>query len=273
MQVDQALITAYEQSLTLRGRGRRTVEKYGRTMTQFAQWQRALTTPDALDEADALAAWINEGRRGGLAAGTVRQRLAIARSWLDWRGLDRGPLADYKLPPLPQPSPHPLPDGVAAVRKMLAAARTTASRHAIALGGLAGLRVSETIALTREDVEQRGGATVLNIRGKGERRRIVPVSGELAVLLEEMPATGRLVPLSNTGARVAITRTADEAGVTGSTGAGVSSHDLRATFATEVYERTRDVILVQRLLGHASVTTTQVYISSSITEAQMAVEF
>lgn len=273
MQVTAPLVSAFEHSLTLRGRGRHTAEKYARTMLQFSQWQDATPDPDAVDEADALAAWINTGRHGGLAAGTVRQRLAIARSWLDWRGLDRGPLTDYKLPPLPQPTPHPLPDGIAAVRKMIAAARTDASRHAIALGGLAGLRVSETVALTREDVQTRGGNTVLTICGKGERHRVVPVSAELSEYLEQMPATGLLVPLSNTGARVAITRTADEAGVLGSTGAGVSSHDLRATFATEVYEKTRDIILVQRLLGHASVTTTQVYVGTSVSEAQMAVEF
>lgn len=270
MQVTSALTAAFEQSLTLRGRSRRTAEKYARTMELFAQWQ---ATRGDIDEADALAEWINIGRRAGLSPGTIRQRLATGRSWLDWRGLDRGPLTDYKVPPLPQAEPHPLPGGIVDVRRMLDAASTDQSRHAVALGGLAGLRVAETLTLTRDDVQARRGATVLVVRGKGERRREVPVSGELLRYLDEMPAAGRLVPMSNSGARRAITRAAEEAGVSGSTGDGVSSHDLRATFATAVYERTRDIVLVQRLLGHSSVTTTQLYVSTSHEARVAAVEF
>lgn len=153
---------------------------------------------------------------------------------------------------------------------MIDKAATEQAMFAVALGGLAGLRVSETISLTRDDVL---GTGELRVKGKGEKTRRIPISSELARYLDKMPASGRLVAMSNAGARKAITTAAVNAGVTGHDGGVVSSHDLRATFATALYRATRDIVLVQRLLGHSDVKTTQVYVGTDETASRAAVEF
>lgn len=273
MNITPELVDKFEGSLRLHGRSSQTAAKYGRTISSFAAWRTGRPTgPVSTD----LAQWLADDR-DRLGAGTIRQRLATARSFCEFAQADSGPLAKYKVPPLPAPRPHPLPGGVPDGRRMIAASTTAPQRHAVALGLLAGLRVQEIVSVTRDAIRTRhhGGEryTVLVVRGKGGKEREIPVSSELAGLLAEMPATGPLVPLSNVGARRTITRAAALAGVTGSEGDPVSSHDLRATFATAVYHETRDILLVQRLLGHASVTTTQVYIESLVGEFRSAVEF
>ncbi|MGA8995732.1 MAG: site-specific tyrosine recombinase XerD [Nocardioidaceae bacterium] len=115
-------------------------------------------------------------------------------------------------------------------------------------------------------------ATVL-LRGKGGKQRIVPVgsfarqavAAYLAVGRPEVAAPGRGGPalflnarggrLSRQSAWTVLTRAADRAGVT----AEVSPHTLRHSFATHLLDGGADVRVVQELLGHASVTTTQVY--------------
>lgn len=262
-------VNDFERSLDLRGRGTKTIAVYARAMHAFFVDQELPVPAEQL--ADELAGWIAAARRRGLAPATLRQRLAIARSFVAFAGVERGPLGDLRLPTIADPVPHPLPGGMVAARKMIDAAVEPTSRLAIALGALAGLRVAETLAVTAENIDRVRGELV--VTGKGEKTRRIPISAELAAHLADAPRSGRLVPMSNSGARRAITRTAELACVRGADGGAVSSHDLRATFGTEVYARTKDIVLVQRLLGHSSVTTTQVYIGVGTEQAKAAVEF
>ena len=78
-----------------------------------------------------------------------------------------------------------------------------------------------------------------------------------------------LIPLEDRNARALVTSIGARAGIKGP----VSSHDLRATFATELYNKTHNIRLVQTLLGHASVTTTQAYLGIDMHEGVKAVEF
>lgn len=269
MNLSESTVLKFEESLALRGRSRGTVAKYGsiiRDFTGYAQGRRAA------DPATSLARWIGEGRATHSAA-TVRLRLAAGRAFLDYLGVDRGPLADYKAPPLPEAEPHPLPHGIDDVRRMLTAAPTPALRRVIALGGLAGCRISESTSLERRHIVLRSGKRHLAIRGKGGRLRYVPISAELDAELATAPESGRMAALSDAGARHGITRVARAAGVRGHDGGEVSSHDLRATFASEVYARTGDLLLVSRLLGHANLNTTKVYLRRDTAKAEQAVEF
>lgn len=254
----------WEKSLVARGRSRVTAKKYAALLAEFHDSQSG---QGAL--ADQLADWITRSRECGQAAATIRLKLAAARSYSKWRG---EPMGEYKAPPLPPASPHPLPGGIADVERMLAM-ESGAGRAAVALGALAGLRVQESISVTRDSVRIINGRKFLVVKGKGDKVRNVPVSSRLNLELELMPYSGRLVPLSNSGARAAITRIARKAKVTGHDGEDVSSHDLRATFASAVYEKTKDIRLVQILLGHASILTTQVYIKIKDDAAALGVEF
>lgn len=139
-----------------------------------------------------------------------------------------------------------------------------------------GARISEAVGLDVDDIAEPASAeepgTVL-LRGKGSKERIVPVgrfAGEaLAAYLvrgrPELTAAGKGTPalflnsrggrLSRQSAWTVITRAAERAGVT----AEVSPHTMRHSFATHLLEGGADVRVVQELLGHASVTTTQIY--------------
>jgi integrase/recombinase XerD len=134
-----------------------------------------------------------------------------------------------------------------------------------------GARISEAVGLDLDDLDL-GEGTVL-LRGKGSKERIVPVGSYARAAVEAylvrgraaLSAVGRGVPamflnarggrLSRQSAWAVLARAADRAGVT----AEVSPHTLRHSFATHLLDGGADVRVVQELLGHASVTTTQVY--------------
>jgi integrase/recombinase XerD len=145
-----------------------------------------------------------------------------------------------------------------------------------------GARISEAVGLDVDDLELAGEAqeagepgTAL-LRGKGGKQRVVPVGSyasaaveaylvrgrpELAVVSTGPGAGGALFlnarggRLSRQSAWTVLVRAAERAGVT----AEVSPHTLRHSFATHLLDGGADVRVVQELLGHASVTTTQVY--------------
>ena len=134
-----------------------------------------------------------------------------------------------------------------------------------------GARISEAVGLDRDDVD--APARTVLLRGKGGKQRLVPVGRPALATLDaylvrgrpEFAARGRGIPavfLNSRGARLsrqsawAVLR--DAAARTGIT-AAVSPHTLRHSFATHLLEGGADVRVVQELLGHASVTTTQVY--------------
>ena len=134
-----------------------------------------------------------------------------------------------------------------------------------------GARISEAVGLDVDDLDLEQGSVLL--RGKGSKERIVPVGSYAAeavraYLVGGRPAlsgVGRGVPamflnarggrLSRQSAWSVLAKVAERAGVT----ADVSPHTLRHSFATHLLDGGADVRVVQELLGHASVTTTQVY--------------
>jgi integrase/recombinase XerD len=134
-----------------------------------------------------------------------------------------------------------------------------------------GARISEAVGLDLDDLDLEDGTVLL--RGKGGKQRIVPVGSYAREAVEtyvvrarpELSGVGRGLPalflnarggrLSRQSAWAVLAKAAERAGVT----ADVSPHTLRHSFATHLLDGGADVRVVQELLGHASVTTTQVY--------------
>ena len=191
------------------------------------------------------------------------------------------PAAGVK-PPTPAkrlPKALPLAD-VEAILEAAGAPGTTLSLRDRALLEVlygTGARISEAVGLDVDDLELADGAmggTVL-LRGKGGKERIVPIGSYArdavaAYLVRGRPelatasasSTGGALFLNARGGRLSrqsawtvLVKTADRAGVT----RDVSPHTLRHSFATHLLDGGADVRVVQELLGHASVTTTQVY--------------
>lgn len=262
----------FAQSLAMRGRSDNTINSY---LSQLRTLDASLMIEPDADLANQLAIRIQQGRRGGDSPSTTRARLAAARAYLVFAGEDLGPLSDYKAPPLPPPSPRPLPGGMDDVRQMVYAQQGSFPMLSvvIALGGFAGLRISESLSLTWKDINFAGKR--ITVKGKGEKTRVIPVSDELEKILLDhrrqivAAEAATIAPLSDSVARKRITQLAHELYI----GDVVSSHDLRATFATELYKKTRNIVLVSRLLGHASIATTQAYVGFDESEAAAAVNF
>ncbi len=138
-----------------------------------------------------------------------------------------------------------------------------------------GARISEAVGAAVDDVDLDDGVTVL--RGKGGRTRLVPIGGYAlralgAYLVRARPglaAAGRGTPaiflnarggpLTRQDAWGILRRAAQRAGLTVDGPRAVSPHTLRHSYATHLLDGGADVRVVQELLGHASVTTTQVY--------------
>ena len=172
-----------------------------------------------------------------------------------------------------------LPDtlDVGEVERLLDAASTGGIRDRALLELLyaAGLRESEAIGLDREDLSLDGA--FVRVIGKGDKERLVPIGevsidhliawldGPRAVLValhHVEPVRGGPLFLGDRGRRLArqqawaaVTAAAERAGLSGK----VSPHTLRHSFATHLLEGGADLRVVQELLGHASISTTQLY--------------
>jgi integrase/recombinase XerD len=295
----QGLIQTYLDHLTVeRGMSRHTVGAYGRDLHRYASYlaDQGITDPSQVTSAmiGNYAAQLREGVAARDGAGWIEPPLAsasAARAVIAVRSLHRFACAEGLTAEDPARSIRPpkparrLPKALSLeqVQAMLAVPATDTEvgiRDAALLELLygTGIRISEAVALDVDDVDRlvragRGEPTPgLRVLGKGGKERIVPVGsyarGALdAYLVRGRPAlaAGRGTPalflntrggrLSRQSAWAVLRSVAEKAGVT----TDVSPHTLRHSYATHLLDGGADVRVVQELLGHASVTTTQIY--------------
>jgi integrase/recombinase XerD len=286
-----AVVRRYLDHLTVeRGLAENSIKAYRRDLSRYREY---------LERAGVVSLpQVDEARIGRFAAALrdgdddhpPLSEASVARMLIAVRGLHRfafdedlveGDVSRLVRPPIP---PRQLPKALSVdqVRVVLEAAGqivpadapdATARRlRAVALLELlygTGARISEAVSLDVDDVDL-GGAAV-RLRGKGSRERVVPVGRYARDAVADYLSRGRpvlvgarsgpAVFLSRLGNRMsrqsawAVLRSAaDAAGV-----CGVSPHVLRHSFATHLLDGGADVRVVQELLGHASVTTTQIY--------------
>jgi integrase/recombinase XerD len=255
-------------------RSPRTVAAYRRDLTSFARW---LGRPVVSAKLDELERYLAELRGQGLAPATVARRAAAIRSFFRHATLlglvQENPAAALELPRRRRQLPRTLSAGEA--ERLLEAAAGTAPRalRDRALAELlygAGLRVSEAVGLERGgvDLEQR----VVRAIGKGDRERVVPIGRAAAEALRRYLARGRPHldrrhrpelflnaqggPLTRAGAFLILRRLAEKAGLEPDR---VHPHLLRHSFATHLLDGGADLRSVQEMLGHADLSTTELY--------------
>lgn len=281
----RSTISGYLDHLVVeRGTARSTLDSYARDLRRYAEYLVA-SQVSTLSEvrAEQVAGFLAELREGGRGRGPLASSSA-ARALVAARGLHRFAHAEGWVeidvarevapPSLPKRLPKALP--VADVLKLLDGAdgsdlRGLRDRALLELLYSSGARISEAVGLDLDDVDTSERTVLLD--GKGGRQRLVPVgrpalSALDAYLVRARPTlaskgrgcagvflNSRGSRLSRQSAWTTLKSAASRAGIT----SVVSPHVLRHSFATHLLEGGADVRVVQELLGHASVTTTQVY--------------
>lgn len=185
------------------------------------------------------------------APATRKSAAGAVRSWLRWAhrtGVSSVPAPDViEVPHVPKGVPRPAADAdiAAALRSC-----STSDALAIQLGAELGMRRAEIACAATSDLIGRR----LVVHGKGGKDRLVPVPTELAEQIRDRPP-GYLFP-----GRVDGHMSADAIGRRISRALrAATAHQLRHWYGTTTYRATRDVIALQRAMGHSSVSTTQIY--------------
>ncbi|MEJ1092814.1 site-specific tyrosine recombinase XerD [Microbacterium istanbulense] len=285
MRLDRAL-DAYLRHVTIeRGLSAHTVAAYRRDLDGYLDWLSGQGIADTSAVTPALVgAFIAEraGADPSPAATSLARLQSSVRGWhrfLAREGIEQDdPTGRLRPPKTPRRLPKALT--IEQVERLLAAPSADdplgiRDRALLELLYATGARISEAVSL---DVDDLAHGEVLRLRGKGDKERIVPVgsyarSAVDAYLTRVRPglsvkgaATPRLflgargAPLSRQSAWLIIRAAAQAAQIT----AEVSPHTLRHSFATHLLQGGADVRVVQELLGHASVATTQIYTHVSV---------
>lgn len=270
-------IVAMQGWLEGQGLSSNTIKAYTTDIQMFCQ-EMDIAQIDTAKLEEFAARWLNRYRLKK-SAKTMGRRLTSMRSFGKYLGL--AILANYKAPTPARAMPHPLPDLAHSLRRMMDEARTNEERALISLTGLCGCRISEARSIhPTRDIDMRN--MILTIRGKGDKVRRVPISKEawkymILRVSEVMQLTGgmpdvntRLVRISDRHARHIITKLGHDAGIPRQ----VSSHDLRATFATLAYYQSgKDINAVRELLGHESIQQTMLYVGLTLETMRFAADF
>jgi len=268
-----------------RGLAENTLASYRRDLNRYVRFltERGIAEPAAISEADviAFAAALRTGDEDHAPLGTS----SVARCVVAVRGLHRFCLREQLVPSdvtaavrPPRPASRlPKALSIGQVEALLRAAGEPGTALAMRDRALlevlygTGARISEAVGLDVDDVDLEHGSVLLT--GKGYKQRIVPLGSFAREALQTYLARGRPHLTAATGSGPAmflnarggrlsrqsawtvLTKVARRAGVD----ADVSPHTLRHSFATHLLDGGADVRVVQELLGHASVTTTQIY--------------
>ena len=290
-EVARAVRSYLDHLVVERGLADNTLKSYRRDLRRYAGWLagRGVESLDDVREAT-VTAFLVALREGDvdhppLSAGSAARTFVAVLGFHRFTGREGlaqvDPSAAVRPPAPAKRLPKALP--LADIERILDAAGAPGTALALRDRALlellygTGARISEAVGLDLDDLdlgdpEDTEGGTVL-LRGKGSKERMVPVGRYAREAVEaylvrgrpELSSVGHGLPalflnarggrLSRQSAWTVLVKAAERAGVS----AEVSPHTLRHSFATHLLDGGADVRVVQELLGHASVTTTQVY--------------
>jgi site-specific recombinase XerD len=250
-------IELFRSSLYEQGRSSHTIKGYTTDLRIFLTEAEMTEVP--LTEIGSTAAyWLTQSKKT-CQPKTTSRRLTSLRAFLAWAG-EPQILARYKGPVAGPPKAHPLPEGMAGVYRLIENCFQYRHKALVAQCGLLGMRVGEATNSKPSDFDTR--EMLLTVRGKGDKTRVLPIDRKaweylaIPVLQAQLDNNRLVVGLPDRYARSLITKL----GVRADLQRPISSHDLRSTFATHVYHETKDIRVVQMLLGHSDSKTTEGYI-------------
>ena len=266
-----------------RGRARRTCEAYRRDLSRYCEVLAARnSSPESAEEED-IVAFLRHLQSRGLAPASVKRAMTAVRTFHQFLVVEgrraEDPGSHLELPRVPTGVPKALSEAeVDAIMDAVVGTDPVSRRDRAMMEVLygTGMRISELVGMSLTDLDM-GGATA-RVVGKGQKERILPLGrcAHEALTAWLVPAgRGVLEPerwasqhdqqavwlnqrgrrLSRQGAWGVVKKRAQQVGL----GAKVSPHVFRHSCATHMLDHAADIRAVQELLGHASISTTQVY--------------
>lgn len=255
-----------------------TLESYARDLARLAAFAEARGLGLAAADRRDLESFVREQMTGGLAPRSVARLVACVRGFYKFvaveQKLARNPADDLRSPRAWAALPRFL--GIEEVDRLLAQPDTTTARGLrdkalIEVLYATGLRVSELVALRAGDLNLEEG--YLTCIGKGDKQRMVPLGQDAVDWVSRYMKDGRTAllrkrtspwlfvnardggPLSRVGFWKVLKAYGTSAGLSRE----LSPHVLRHSFATHLLERGADLRMIQVMLGHADLSTTQIY--------------
>lgn len=257
-------LTDYLTELAVIGRARNTIRIRRTQLRAWLSWLRVRDlTPAQASRADVVRFLARYPQPETRAA--YRAALRGFHSWLaDTGRAPADPTVRIPAVTCPDGDPHPIPDQVLAA---VLADVSERQRAMLLLGRFAGLRAAEIAAAHSDYLIDTPAGPVVHLRGKGGRLRELPAHPQVVPLLEG--ASGLLfpsracpdTPIRASSVSTMLARLLPEPW---------TAHSLRHAFATEAYGHTRDLLLVQRWMGHARPATTVRYIRTEHDHQAMA---
>lgn len=273
--MEKPLARFFDYMIRERGLSRHTETNYRQQLTACAEF---LVGAGVSQWQDVDAAWVRQiaaqAKRERLKAGSIALRLSALRSFFDFMVADgamaANPAKGVSAPKQGRTLPKNL--DVDEVNQLLSVDAddplSVRDRAMMELMYGAGLRLSELIGLNVRDVAMRKGD--LRVIGKGDKERIVPFTGMAKEwLINWLKVRNQLLKgpedalfLSKLGKRISprsVQKRMAEWGQKQAVSSHINPHKLRHSFATHMLESSGDLRAVQELLGHADLSTTQVY--------------
>lgn len=253
-----------------------TIKNYERDLQSLQTYSQAHGNKSAneLIEAD-IRGWVSQQHRSGLAGSSIQRSLSAVRSFYNYLSRESGhlrnPAAAVQAPRNPRKLPKTLDtDQVNRYLKFDSDSSVAIRDSAMAeLFYSSGLRLAELAAVNVEDVD--GQQNLISVTGKGNKTRTLPI-GRVALeairaWLKVRPtdsADERKTPLftSSRGGRISVRNIQARLRLQGRKSGmqqDVHPHMLRHSFASHMLESSGDLRAVQELLGHANISTTQIY--------------
>ena len=264
-----------------------TLESYRRSLGQFREWMGERFADWPLCAAEDFRAWLYEALNLQLKPSTIRLRFAALRSFYTYQmrreGLPVNPLAEVSLPRASQNLPVHLSLRQMEALLALPLRVPVDKKHPawipyrdaaiLELFYACGIRLSELVGLNADAL--RSGDDCVRVLGKGRKVRLVPVGDYAREAVEKyramagVPDNGPLF-ISRLGRRMtgrSVQLMLDKYLRLSDIPFHISPHKLRHTFATHLLDAGADLRAVQELLGHSSLSTTQIY--THVTKTRM----
>ena len=273
------LQTFLNHCLVEKGLSKNTVNAYRKDLTGFVEFLRKSKVDIENVNADLVSNFVSELRVKGLSDSSIARKVVAIRSWYVFMEKDAGlknEVKEYFPPKIPKRLPKAL--SIDEVSRLINSCDDSIigvrNRALLEVLYATGARVSEVVSLNTADITKSEDSVVtVKVKGKGGKERLVPLGSFAQKALDQYLVRSRPVLLKKKnvaalflnetlGTRLSrqsgwqvVKDGAERAKITSE----VSPHSLRHSFATHLLDGGADIRVVQELLGHSSVTTTQIY--------------